>query len=222
MTSQLIESAINAIEQSAIVPVFYHDDAETCLSVLKACHQAGLTVFEFTNRGEHALKNFEVLQNYVATQAPDLLLGIGTILTLRDADAFLLQRARFVVSPALVHSMSEIQTNAYTPWIPGCGTVTEVVKAKELGARLIKIFPGNVLGPDFASAVRAILPEVKLMPTGGVEPTINNLTAWFDAGVVAVGMGSQLFTKDLLAKKDWTGLEKRIKDTLAMIKEIRK
>lgn len=222
MVPQLIESTIQTIEKSGIVPVFYHDNPETCLSVVKACYQAGLRVFEFTNRGEHALQNFEVLQNYRAKEAPDLLLGIGTILTLKDADPFLLKRASFVVSPALIPAMSAIQGNSYTPWIPGCGTVSEVVKAKELGARLIKIFPGNVLGPGFASSLRAILPEVKLMPTGGVEPTMNNLTAWFDAGVVAVGMGSQLFTKELLDKKDWKGLEKRIGDTINIVCEIRK
>jgi 2-dehydro-3-deoxyphosphogluconate aldolase/(4S)-4-hydroxy-2-oxoglutarate aldolase len=220
MTSQLIEATVQSIEQSAIVPVFYHDDADICLSVLKACHQAGVKVFEFTNRGAAALKNFEILQNYAA-QHPDLLLGIGTILSTEESKAFLSKGARFVVSPALIPSMCAIQANAYTPWIPGCGTVTEVVKAKELGARLIKVFPGNVLGPAFVSAVRAILPEVKLMPTGGVEPTINNLTAWFDAGVVAVGMGSQLFTKELINKKDWSGMEKRVKDTLSMINQIK-
>lgn len=220
MTSQLIETTVQAIEKSAIVPVFYHDDADTCLSVLKACHQAGVKVFEFTNRGVAAQKNFEVLQNYAA-QNPDLLLGIGTILSTEESKAFLSSGARFVVSPAMIPSMCTIQANAYTPWIPGCGTVTEVVKAKELGARLIKVFPGNVLGPAFVSAVRAILPEVKLMPTGGVEPNINNLTAWFDAGVVAVGMGSQLFTKELINKKDWSGMEKRVKDTLSMINQIK-
>jgi 2-dehydro-3-deoxyphosphogluconate aldolase/(4S)-4-hydroxy-2-oxoglutarate aldolase len=222
MIDQLIESTIHTIEKSGIVPVFYHDNPETCLSVAKACYQAGLRVFEFTNRGAQALQNFEALQNYKAKEAPDLLLGIGTILTLKDADPFLLKRASFVVSPALIPAMSAIQANSYTPWIPGCGTVSEVVKAKELGARLIKIFPGNVLGPGFASSLRAVLPEVKLMPTGGVEPTMNNLTAWFDAGVVAVGMGSQLFTKELIEKKDWKGLEKRIGDTIAMVNQIRK
>lgn len=176
-----------------LVPVFYHPDVEICKRVMQACYDGGVRVFEFTNRGENALEVFTALVQYAKENCPDQLLGIGTIATGESAQRFIDAGARFVVQPFTTPEVGEVCRKNGVPWIPGAMTVTEIQQATVLGAEIVKIFPGNVLGSAYIKALRGPLPRVKLMVTGGVEPTEASLEEWFSAGANAVGLGSQLF-----------------------------
>jgi 2-dehydro-3-deoxyphosphogluconate aldolase / (4S)-4-hydroxy-2-oxoglutarate aldolase len=209
---------VEAMNKTGMVPVFYHPDEGLAQEVIEAAYRAGVRVFEFTNRGENAFTVFSKLLK-ATEKLPGLYLGIGTIMNDADTEKFIYAGARFIVSPILKPSMSVVCQRLNTLWTPGCATLTEIVNAKEAGADVIKIFPGAVLGANFVSSVLPVVPGLKLMPTGGVEPTRENLTAWFKAGVHCVGMGSQLLSKDRIA--DAEELERVIAETLALIKEIR-
>ncbi|NID12802.1 bifunctional 4-hydroxy-2-oxoglutarate aldolase/2-dehydro-3-deoxy-phosphogluconate aldolase [Fibrivirga algicola] len=185
---------LQTLADHPLVPVFYHADAEHAKSILKACYDGGMRVFEFTNRGEAALPVFTELAGYVAEHCPGLALGIGTILTAADADRFIDAGAAFVVQPVMTAEVGEACRKRGLPWVPAGATLTEIYQATQLGAEAVKVFPGNVLGPGFIKAVKGPMPWLNLMVTGGVEPTAESLTTWFGAGVTAVGLGSQLFT----------------------------
>ena len=176
-----------------VVPVFYHADAAYTQRILQACYTGGIRVFEFVNRGEKALSVFTELQDFVARQCPDMILGIGTIYKAAEAEQFIAAGAEFVVQPLATAEVAEVCRAHDIPWLPGAMTPTEIYNASELGAAVVKIFPGNLVGPDDVKALRGPMPHTKLMVTGGVEPTEASLSAWFGAGVNAVGMGSQLF-----------------------------
>jgi 2-dehydro-3-deoxyphosphogluconate aldolase/(4S)-4-hydroxy-2-oxoglutarate aldolase len=212
---------VDKMEKTGMIPVFYHADIEIAKGVLDASYEGGVRVFEFTNRGGNAFDVFKQLLDH-AKQYSDLSLGIGTIMDDGTTQKFIDAGADFIVSPILKPSMAVVCKKAGVPWIPGCATLTEIVTAKEAGASVIKIFPGSVLGPGFVSLVLPVIPGFKLMPTGGVEPTKENLSAWFKAGVVCVGMGSQLIKKDILANKDWDQLAKDMAAALAIVEEVRK
>lgn len=209
------------MRSSGMIPVFYNADVEVSKAVLDASYKGGVRVFEFTNRGENAFQVFVQLLKH-AQKYPDLIMGIGTIMNAETTLKFIEAGAHFIVSPILKKEMATVCKEANIPWVPGCATLTEIVTAKDLGAMVIKIFPGSVLGPAFVSAIMPVVPGLQLMPTGGVEPTEVNLTAWFKSGVVCVGMGSQLFTKDTIESKNWSRLEQSVGDAIALIKKIRK
>jgi 2-dehydro-3-deoxyphosphogluconate aldolase/(4S)-4-hydroxy-2-oxoglutarate aldolase len=209
------------VESTGLIPVFNHNNPEVSKQVLKASYEAGLRLFEFTNRGQNAFEVFKELAAY-ASRFEGLILGIGTIFTKADAIKFHDLGARFVVSPALVPEMAVINNMDEVLWVPGCGTVSEVYKAHSLGAKLIKIFPGNVLGHEFVKSVKDVMPSVSLMPTGGVSPNRENLAAWFGSGVSCVGMGSQLIPKDLLAAGDYVGLKAHIQKAFTLVQSVRK
>lgn len=211
----------NEAKSTGLIPVFNHNSMEVSREVLKSCYDAGLRMFEFTNRGQNAFEVFKSLTKY-AEGFEGLILGIGTIFTKADAIKFHDLGARFVVSPALVPEMAEVNRIGELLWVPGCGSVSEVYQAQMMGAKLIKVFPGNVLGPDFVKSVKDVLPLVQLMPTGGVSPNRDNLSAWFSAGVSCVGMGSQLIPKDLLAAGDYEGLREHIKSALNLVQSVKK
>ncbi len=215
--AEILEKA----EQTGIIPVFNHKSTEVSKQVLTACYEAGLRLFEFTNRGQNAFEVFKELAVF-ARQYDDLILGIGTIFSKADAIKFHDFGARFVVSPALVPEMAVVNNMDELLWVPGCGTVSEVYGAHRLGAKLIKAFPGNVLGPEFIKSVKDVLPGVALMPTGGVSPNRENLSAWFNSGVCCVGMGSQLIPKDLLAAGDFEALRGHIQKALGIVQAVRK
>jgi 2-dehydro-3-deoxyphosphogluconate aldolase/(4S)-4-hydroxy-2-oxoglutarate aldolase len=221
MVNSRIEQTATAICKSGLVPVFYHDDESVCKSVISVCYNAGLRVFEFTNRGDRALVNFTQFKNYLSISCPGMLLGVGTIFDAKSAKDFIDAGAHFVVSPAFMPTMLSVQANDSTLWIPGCATISELAQARQLGVSMMKIFPGELLGPKFVKVALSVMPKLRLMPTGGVEPTRENLSAWFASGVSTVGMGSQLFSKELIDRKDWQGLEKRIASALAIVHEIR-
>ncbi|MEZ2442199.1 bifunctional 4-hydroxy-2-oxoglutarate aldolase/2-dehydro-3-deoxy-phosphogluconate aldolase [Chitinophaga sp. RCC_12] len=212
------DTIITAFEQSGIIPVFYHDDENVCLEVLQACYDGGLRVFEFTSRGENARKNFATLRDRKLAAMPDLYLGIGTIKNASDAAVYAGMGADFIVCP-----VTDPETAAYCSaenitWIPGCMTPTEISVAEKSGARLVKLFPGNVLGPGYVNSIKPLFPQLKFMPTGGVEPTRISMDAWFDAGVVCVGMGSNLLSKSLIESKDWGALKDKIVQTFAFLR----
>ncbi|GAA4353309.1 bifunctional 4-hydroxy-2-oxoglutarate aldolase/2-dehydro-3-deoxy-phosphogluconate aldolase [Hymenobacter saemangeumensis] len=176
-----------------VVPVFYHADANYARRMLQLCYDGGMRVFEFTNRGQQAAAVFGELLTYVRASCPDMLLGIGTIFTAAEAEQFIAAGADFVVQPCLTAEVAEVCRQHEVPWLPGAMTVSEVYQATRLGAAIVKIFPGNVVGPGFVKSLRGPLPLVPLMVTGGVEPTEASLREWFGAGANVVGMGSQLF-----------------------------
>jgi len=210
-----------AMKSSGMIPVFFHADIEVAKGVLDAAYKGGVRVFELTNRGENAFQVFTELLKH-AQQYPDLMLGIGTIMDAATTQKFISAGAHFIVSPIMKPEMAAICQKENKLWIPGCATLTEIVSAKDLGAKVIKIFPGSVLGPGFVSSIMPVVPGLQLMPTGGVEPTEANLSAWFKAGVICVGMGSQLFTKEVIETKNWAKLEQSVADALAIIVKLRK
>jgi 2-dehydro-3-deoxyphosphogluconate aldolase / (4S)-4-hydroxy-2-oxoglutarate aldolase len=199
------------MRESGIVPVFYHKDPEVCRNVIKSCHDGGIKVFEFTNRGEYAHELFSELNKWSEKEVPGMIMGTGSVVDGATAALYIQLGANFIVSPILNPEMARICNRRKIMWVPGCGTLSEISQAEELGAEVVKIFPGSsVGGPDFVKAVKGPCPWTSIMPTGGVEPTVENLREWFEAGVTCVGIGSNLITKDLIQKKDWKGLTKRI------------
>lgn len=184
---------LDILLENPLVPVFYHPDLESCKIVLKATYDGGVRVFEFTNRGENALEVFSELTKYAKQNCPGLIIGIGTIFTAESAQQFIDAGADFVVQPFTTPEVGEVCKKNNIPWIPGTMTVTEIQNATVLGAQIVKIFPGNVLGSAYIKSLRGPLSKTKIMVTGGVEPTEGSIREWFGAGVNAVGLGSQLF-----------------------------
>ncbi|WP_026950852.1 beta/alpha barrel domain-containing protein [Algoriphagus mannitolivorans] len=215
---KLFNPILEIMSETGMIPVFSHSDVAKSLSVMTACYAGGIRVFEFTDRNENSLEVFKELKKQ-APKFPGLYLGIGTIFTQEQAQSFIEAEADFIVSPALIPEVAEISEKAEVMWVPGCGTITEVYQAKKMGAKLVKAFPGNVLGPEFIAAAKSVIPDLHYMPTGGVEPTSENLERWFKAGVTCVGMGSQLFKKEWIEKEEYQKLQGAVSETLRIIKK---
>lgn len=199
---------LNTINQNGIVPVFYHQDTDTCKKILKAVYDGGVRIFEFTNRGDGAHKVFEELIAYAETSLPEMILGIGSIVDAGTAALYLQLGANFVVSPIVNAEMAATCNRRKIPWMPGCGSLTEISHAETLGADIVKIFPAQqVGGPEFIKAVKAPCPWSNIMPTGGVQPTAENLKHWLDAGAHCVGLGSQLFVKNNEGRFDFEAIK---------------
>ncbi|MFV0419219.1 MAG: bifunctional 4-hydroxy-2-oxoglutarate aldolase/2-dehydro-3-deoxy-phosphogluconate aldolase [Dysgonomonas sp.] len=214
--------ACQVMAETGMVPVFYHSDLEVSKQVLKACYEGGVRAFEFTNRGDFAHEIFGELNKWAAKECPDMILGIGSIVDAGTASLFLQLGANFVVGPLLNPDIFKVCNRRQVAYIPGCGSVSEIGYAQELGAEVVKIFPaGNVGGPSFVKNVKAPMPWTSIMVTGGVEPTEENLTKWIEAGVTCVGMGSNLFPKDVIAAKDWGKITQMCRDALAIIAKVR-
>lgn len=217
-----IEVAIK-MKETGIVPVFYHKDLEVSKQVLQACYEGGIRVFEFTNRGDYAHEVFSELNKFAAQNLPEMIMGVGSIVDAGTAALYIQMGANFIVSPILSEDMAKVCNRRKIAWSPGCGSLSEIGKAEELGAEVVKIFPGTeVGGPSFVAAVKGPFPWTSIMPTGGVTPTKENLTAWFKAGVHCVGMGSQLITKDILANKDYSSLATKVKEALQLVQDLKK
>ena len=210
---------INQIKNEGMLPLFYHDDVTVCENVLQALYNGGVRCVEFTNRGVQALPNFKHLVSLKSTM-PGLILGIGTIKTPQDATSFIEAGADFLISPCFDASVADVAYMHKVLWIPGCMTPTEIHVAQKSGATLIKLFPGNVLGPGFVEAIKSLFTAVDFIVTGGVEPTEQNIGAWFKAGVVGVGLGSKLITKDVLANKNYKELETQTTQLVQLIKKV--
>ncbi len=201
------------IAQYPVVPVFYHEDIALSQQIIKACYDGGMRAFEFTNRGAKALEVFSALVPFIRENCPDMAIGIGTIFKVEQAQIFVEAGADFVVQPVITAEVGAYCQAKNIAWYPGAATLNEIFQATELGATVVKIFPGNVVGPGFVKSMKGPMPHVKVMVTGGVEPTTESLTTWFKAGVTAVGMGSQLFPASVLANKDFDA----IKNTVASL-----
>jgi len=211
-----------AIEQTGMVPVFYHPDLETCKAVLSACYKGGIRVFEFTNRGDYAHEVFGELNKFAAQELPEMILGVGSIVDAGTTALYIQLGTNFVVSPILNHDMAKVCNRRKVLWSPGCGSLSEISQAEEWGAEIVKIFPGTeVGGPGFVKSIKGPFPWTSIMPTGGVAPTEANLRPWFEAGVTCVGMGSKLFPKELIQQKRFDELTNRIKEAVQLVQDIK-
>lgn len=205
-----------------MVPVFYNPDPDICREVIKACWEGGSSVFEFTNRGDFAHEVFAEISKWAARECPGLMLGAGSVPDAGTASLYIQMGACFIVSPFLNAEVARACNRRKVLWIPGCGTLTEISQAEELGAEIVKIFPGTAVGgPGFVKAVKGPCPWTSIMPTGGVEPTEENLREWFSAGVVCVGMGSALLTESLVKNKSWQTITSEVKKTIDIIEKLR-
>lgn len=210
------------MKETGIVPVFYYKNAEICKSVLKACYDGGIRVFEFTNRGDYAHEVFGELNKWSAVECPEMILGVGSIIDGPTTALYIQLGANFIVSPMIEEEMARICNKRKIAWSPGCGSLTEIGRAHELGCEVVKIFPGSsVGGPEFVKGVLGPLPYASIMPTGGVSPDEANLKSWFKAGVHCVGMGSQLFPKEVLESKDWAFITRKCSEALEIVSKIR-
>jgi len=209
------------MKETGMVPLFYHADIDLGKKVLKACYDGGARLIEFTARGDFAFEVFLELNKFALKELPGMIMGVGSITDAGAASMFMQMGANFIVTPTLREDIAIACNRRKVLWSPGCGTLTEINRAEELGCEIIKLFPGDTYGPGFVKAIKGPQPWTSIMPTGGVSTEEENLKGWFGAGVTCVGMGSQLISKDILANKDYAGLEKRVKDTLALIKSLR-
>ena len=207
---------LRTMQETGIVPVFYHGDLTVAKNVLKACYDGGIRAFEFTNRGDGAADVFKEVMAFVRKECPQMALGAGTILDAPTAVLYMQMGADFLVSPCMAEDVVKLANRRGVPYSPGCGTVTEIVHAQELGCDLVKVFPaGTVGGPAFVKNVLAPLPWAMIMCTGAVEPTEENLSAWAKSGVTAVGMGSKLFPKEVIKAGDWKAISELCAKSLA-------
>lgn len=206
------------IADTRMVPVFYHKDVEVAKNVVKACYDGGVRAFEFTNRGDFAHEVFGELMKYVVVECPELALGVGSVVDAPTATLYMQLGACFVVGPLFNPEVARVCNRRQVPYTPGCGSISEVGMAQEVGCELCKVFPGDVLGPKFVKGLLAPMPWSKLMVTGGVEPTAENLAAWKAAGVFCVGMGSKLFPKDRIAAADWQYITDKCAEALSYMK----
>ena len=215
-------TVLTALQTQGIAPVFYHPDAEVCLNVIRACARGGAPVVEFTNRGDFACDLFGEINRELSRTDPDIILGIGSVVDAGTASLYLNRGARFVVSPCLVPDVAKVCNRRRVAYFPGCGSVTDIGEAHELGCEIVKLFPGaSVGGPDFVKAVLGPMPWTKIMPTGGVDPDEASIAKWFGSGIVAAGMGSKLITDAAIQAKDWAGIEAKVRQTVEAIAAFR-
>lgn len=212
----------DVILKQAVLPLYFNADETVSIEVLRAIYKAGIKAVEYTNRGEAALNNFKRLVQIKNNEMPGMLLGVGTVKNLRDAESYINAGADFLVSPGLIHEVIDYANSKDIFYAPGCMTPSEIIAAENKGIVFIKLFPGNLLGPEFVSSIMDIFPKLLFMPTGGVDTTKENLESWFKAGVCAVGMGSKLISKKLMEQKDYAAIEKLTKEVLQMVQSINK
>lgn len=205
-----------------MVPLFYHPDIELGKAVLKACYDGGARLLEFTNRGDYAHEVFAALNQYCASELPEMILGVGSVTDAGVASLYLQLGANFIVTPVLREDIAIVCNRKKVLWSPGCGSLSEICRAEELGCEVVKLFPGGIYGPGFVKAIKGPQPWTSIMPTGGVSPTEENLRAWLDAGVTCVGMGSKLISSAILAEGRFDQLENHVRDTLQLIQKLKK
>lgn len=215
-------AVMEKIGTTGMVPVFYHKDVEIAKNVVKACYDGGVRAFEFTNRGDFAHEVFAEVVKFAAVECPELALGVGSIVDPATAALYIQLGACFVVGPLFNPEVAKVCNRRLVPYTPGCGSVSEVGFAQECGCDLCKVFPGDVLGTAFVKGLKAPMPWSKIMVTGGVKPTQENLEGWFKAGVYCVGMGSNLFPKDVIAAGEWTKISALCAGALETIASLRK
>lgn len=211
-----IEVALK-MKETGLVPLFYHQDVEVSKQVLKACYEGGARLLEFTSRGDFAFETFAALSKYAIAELPGMILGVGSVTDAAAASLYMQLGANFIVTPVLREDIAIVCNRRKVLWSPGCGTLTEIAKAEELGCEIVKLFPGDIYGPEFIKGIKGPQPWTSIMPTGGVSPTAENLKKWFDAGVTCVGIGSQLIKADADGNFDLTKIKNLTQECIAII-----
>lgn len=212
---------INKMWDTGLVPLFYHNELQVVKNVVKACYDGGARVFEFTSRGDFAFEIFRDLSKYALAELPGMALGVGSVTDAAMASNYIQLGANFIITPVLREDIAVVCNRTKTLWSPGCGTLTEIAKAEELGCEMVKLFPAEIYGPAFIKAVRGPQPWTEIMPTGGVSPTEESLKNWLDAGARCVGMGSQLISKEIIKTGDYTLLENKTRFAINTIKSLK-
>lgn len=215
-----IEVALT-MEKTGLVPLFYHPDIELGKKVITACYQGGARIIEFTNRGDFAHEVFSALNRYALKELPGLIMGAGSVVDAGTAALYMQLGANFIVTPVFREDIALACNRRKVLWSPGCGTLTEIARAEELGCEIVKVFPGGTYGPGFVKAIKGPHPWTSIMPTGGVSPTEENLKGWIDAGVTCVGMGSKLITKEALSTGNFAAIEQKTKEAISLIQRLR-
>ncbi len=211
----------SVMKKTGLVPLFYNEDVELGKEVLKACYNGGARVLEFTNRGDYAHEVFRELNKFAEKELPEMILGIGSVTDAGAASLYMQIGANFVVTPVFREDIAIVCNRKKVLWSPGCGSLTEITKAEELGCELVKLFPGGTYGASFIKAIKGPQPWTNVMPTGGVLPTQENLKAWFDAGATCVGMGSKLITKEIIQNRDFKSLEASVRNSIELISQLK-
>jgi len=212
---------LKLIPEQGVLPLYFYKDTEVSLQVLRTLYKAGIRAVEYTNRGEAALQNFSKMREVCDKELIGMYLGIGTIKTAEAAQSFVDAGADFIICPGLVEAVAGVADRNGMLWVPGCMTPSEIIHAENMGAKMIKLFPGNILGPEFMSAIKALFPDLLFMPTGGVDLDKENISSWLKAGVCAVGMGSKLISNKLLEQKDYAKMEELTLQALDILKSLR-
>ncbi len=207
--------------ESGMVPLFYHSDLEICKQVVTACYRGGARLLEFTNRGDFAHEVFGELSHYIRAELTEMMLGVGSVTDAGTASLFMQLGADFVVTPVLREDIALVCNRRKVLWSPGCGSLSEIARAEELGCEVVKLFPGSTYGPGFVKSIKGPCPWTSIMPTGGVAPTSENLKGWFDAGVTCVGMGSKLMHKDTDGNYQLDKIQATVAQCLAWIQEFK-
>jgi 2-dehydro-3-deoxyphosphogluconate aldolase/(4S)-4-hydroxy-2-oxoglutarate aldolase len=210
-----------AMKETGLVPLFYHTDVSLGKKVIKACYDGGARLMEFTSRGDFAFEIFGELNKYALAELPGMILGVGSVTDAAAASLYMQLGANFIVTPVFREDIAIVCNRRKVLWSPGCGSLTEIARAEELGCEIVKLFPGDVYGPQFIKGIKGPCPWTSIMPTGGVNTTKENLKSWFDAGATCVGIGSQLITNEILLSRDLDVLQVSVRKTLATIKEVR-
>lgn len=213
---------VQKMKETGLVPLFYHPDIEVCKNVVKACYDGGARLFEFTARGDFAHEVFQELMKFSIKEMPEMILGVGSVTDAASASLYMQMGANFIVTPVFREDIAIVCNRRKVLWLPGCGSLTEIAKAEELGCEVVKLFPGDVYGPQFVKGVLAPQPWTSIMPTGGVSPTEESLKQWFDAGVICVGMGSKLISEKIIVSQDFEKLSVETQNALKIIKSVRK
>ena len=212
----------NAIADIGAVPVFHVSDVDDSIAIARACVSGGMRVVEFTNRGDHAHEVFNAMHKAVGSEAPGVVLGAGTVLDPATAAFYVNSGARLIVGPNTNPEVARLCNRRKVAYIPGCGTASEISYAEELGCEIVKLFPARASGgPGFVKDLLGPMPWSSIMPTGGIGVGRETLQEWFDAGVIAVGLGSSLVTNDIVTRRAWDELERRCRDVVSSIREIR-
>jgi 2-dehydro-3-deoxyphosphogluconate aldolase/(4S)-4-hydroxy-2-oxoglutarate aldolase len=216
-------TVLNTVVKSGLVPVFYDGDVEVAKQIVTACAEGGARVVEFTNRGDRAWNVFTRLVEWAEDIHPEMILGVGTVIDAATAALYIGSGANFVVGPILNPDVARLCNRRKITYMPGCGSATEISEAEELGVEIVKVFPGaEVGGPGFVKAILGPMPWTRIMPTGGVDAAEESIRAWFQAGVTAVGIGSSLITKQLVATGDFDGIARKVTQIMAWVQEARR
>ena len=213
---------LTEIYKSSMIPLFFNDDVEISKKIVHACYQGGARLLEFTHRGDFAHEVFRELISFANHSLPGMILGVGSVSDAASASYYLMNGANFIVTPVYREDIAILCNRRKILWSPGCGSLTEIAKAEEMGADLVKLFPGNIYGPEFVKAVKGPQPWTHIMPTGGVTTEETNLKSWFDAGVSCVGLGSKLITKEIIDNQAYKELAKRVEKTLQLIQRLKR